>query len=66
MTYNYEFISCSVCGKQFLVEQILIGINHTANIVITCKECINLSEKSVFEKEQPKAYKEIKEWIEEV
>ena len=62
MNYNYEFISCNVCGKQFLVERIMIGVNHTANMIITCKECISLTEKSVFEKEQPKAYKEIKKW----
>jgi len=32
--------SCSLCGKNILVEQILIGVNHTTKIIVTCWSCL--------------------------
>ena len=31
---------CGTCQREILVEQILIGTNHTAGILLTCWSCL--------------------------
>jgi len=30
---------CNTCGRKFLIEQVLFGINHTLDTIVTCWEC---------------------------
>jgi len=32
--------SCSLCKRKILIEQILIGVNHTTQIVANCWDCL--------------------------
>lgn len=36
---------CSVCGRKILVERELIGIDHTAGMLVTCWDCLNEEQK---------------------
>lgn len=36
-----QIIKCEVCGRKFLVERIMVGVNHTAEILVTCLECLD-------------------------
>jgi len=64
MIYTYSFEKCQTCGKQFLVERMLIGTEHTASIIVSCKEC--LKKKGLnkqFAKEHSEEAKAINEWL---
>lgn len=34
-------VECSECGRKFLIERALIGVDHTAGIIVTCLECLD-------------------------
>lgn len=55
MIYIYQIVKCQKCGKEFLVERLLIGINHTVDTIVTCKECLK---KSPLPKDFIRAYPE--------
>jgi DNA-directed RNA polymerase subunit RPC12/RpoP len=40
MEYCFNFQKCSKCGREFLVEKVLFGIDHTVDTIVTCKECL--------------------------
>lgn len=64
LEYTCRFAKCKGCGKEFLVESVLFGIDHTADIVVTCKDC--LKETGIHEnfvKEHPEEAKTITKWL---
>lgn len=40
MIYMYTIRKCSSCGREILVERLLLGTDHTAGIIVSCKECL--------------------------
>ena len=38
--YTYRFVKCQKCGREFLVERLLLGIDHTIDVIVSCKECL--------------------------
>jgi nitrogenase molybdenum-iron protein alpha/beta subunit len=62
--YQYHFEKCGKCGREILVETILFGMDHTANIIVTCKECLKKAPlPEEFIKERPEEAKVIMEWL---
>ena len=35
-----ELAKCGQCGKKILLEQVLIGSNHTIKNIVTCWACL--------------------------
>jgi len=65
LRYIWQVVKCQVCGREFLVERVLFGTDHTLDIIVTCKECLKrkgLADK--FKKEHPKEAKRIEKWLE--
>ena len=65
MNYTCRVVKCQICEKEFLVERLLIGSEHTSSILVSCKEC--LKKKGVdtrFVKKYPEEMKVIKKWLE--
>lgn len=65
LLYTYRFVKCKKCGNEFLVERVLMGIDHTMDIIVSCKACLKkkgLNE--AFAKERPDAAKAIRDWLE--
>ena len=66
--YVFEIVKCHYCGKEFLVERYLMGIDHTLGTLVTCKECARKAIEEQhdfivrFRKQHPEAYKVIEEW----
>jgi len=62
--YYFEFKSCSKCKREFLVEKVLFGIDHTVDTIVTCKECLKKTPlPEDFAKEHPEEAKAIMEWL---
>lgn len=65
--YTYYKKKCSKCGRKILVEIVLIGTNHNADIIATCAECLKKeSLPKEFVSERPEIAKDIEEWINEI
>ena len=65
MNYTWCVVKCQICKKEFLVERLLIGTEHTSSIFVSCKEC--LKKKGLyprFVKEYPEEAKKIQKWLE--
>jgi len=66
MYYTFRFEKCQSCGKEFLVERTLIGIDHTASMIVSCKECLQKNPlPEPFIKGHPEEAKNIMKWLEE-
>lgn len=64
--YKSYKVKCSRCGREILVEVVLFGINHNANVSAICKECLKEQGLSLkFKEESPEHAKEIQEWLDE-
>ena len=64
MPYVYMTTKCSKCGREFLVERVLFGIDHALAIVVTCKECLKKNPlPEQFVKDHPAEAKSIMEWL---
>ena len=64
--YVWETVKCRICGKEFLVERLLYGVDHTGDIFVTCKECLKKEGISrEFRKEFPEEAKRIEKWLKE-
>lgn len=64
--YAYRFTKCEICGKEFLVERILVGTDHTIGIIVSCKECLQKKPlPKEFVKERPEKAKKIMKWLSE-
>jgi len=66
--YGYRFAKCPHCGREFLVDMLLLGTDHTASLTVTCKECFRKSVKKSglaeeFVKQHPEEAKAIAEWL---
>ena len=61
--YAYDIAECEICHKEFIVERVLIGVDHTPNLIITHKECMKLPLPKDFIDEHPTEAKEIARWI---
>jgi len=64
MNYTYYKIKCQKCGRKILVEVLLFGVNHNADLIATCAECLQkkgLDKK--FAKKNPEVAKDIKAWL---
>lgn len=62
--YTFRFQKCGQCGREFLVERVLFGIDHTMQTNVTCKECLQkkpLPEK--FIAQHPSEAKAIQNWL---
>ena len=36
-----EVVRCSKCGRKVLIEQILVGIDHTSETMAVCWDCLD-------------------------
>jgi len=65
LIYTFQFEKCQTCGKEFLVERLLIGTDHDASVIVSCKDCLKtkFTDDGVFAKEHPEEAKAIKEWL---
>jgi len=64
LRYTWKIVKCNVCGREFLVERVLFGFDHTMDTLVTCKEC--LKKKGIpakFKKEHPKEAEKIERWL---
>ena len=62
--YRFRFGKCGKCGHELLVETLLFGIDHTADIIVTCKDCLKKAPlPEEFIKEHPEEAKAIVEWL---
>jgi hypothetical protein len=63
---NYV-IKCSVCKRKMLATQVLLGVNHTAGIAVTCPDCTAKFDwdKNKWAKENPQEAKKIRQELEE-
>jgi len=68
MTHVFECKKCNYCGKEFLVERILIGADHTTGLLVTCKSCAKRAIEDEhmyvkrFKRKYPQRYETIKKW----
>lgn len=64
MIYTYRVVKCQKCGKEFLVERLLIGVDHTTDIIVSCKECLQKAPlPKDFVKKYPEEAKAIMKWL---
>jgi len=64
LTYTYTTAKCIVCGREFVVERILIGVDHTVDLHVTCKECVLKSPFwDEFKEQHPEEAKAIEAWV---
>lgn len=62
--YSYRKCACRKCGRKILVEILLVGTSHNADIIATCAECLKLPLDEKFAGEHPEAAKDITAWVE--
>lgn len=68
LSYDYDFrmTQCQTCGRKILVEILRFGVNHDADIIASCAECLikrlRTKEFKRFRKEHSDAAKVILEW----
>jgi hypothetical protein len=63
--YEHHKTKCGKCERKILVEILLIGVSHNANVTVICRDC--LKDKGInpkFKEEHPEEAKDIEEWIE--
>jgi hypothetical protein len=53
--------ACHRCGRKVLVELVLIGVPHHVKVLVTCGECLVLSEQ--IRKAQPAITAKIEAWL---
>ena len=61
--YTYAKCECQQCGKKILVERVLIGSDHTSDVLVTCLDCLmkkGLNEN--YKKMNPNFAKDIEDW----
>jgi len=64
LDYVGHFCECPKCGRKILVEQVLFGVSHTAQIGACCGECLAKSGlEPEFVKENPEKAKRANEWL---
>lgn len=62
----YYKLQCGKCGRKILVEVLLIGSNHNADVMVNCAECLKKSGvHPEFKKRYSKAASDIERWISE-
>lgn len=59
---EYQFLKreCRKCGRKILVEIILIGASHNADILVICAECLTIS--PGYREQHPTEAAEIEAW----
>jgi len=63
LPYRFSLHKCMVCGREFLVERFLIGVDHTISLNVICRECVLKSPNwDVFKKSYPKEAAAIEKW----
>lgn len=60
MSLNIHLSQCNKCGKRIILQNILMGTNHSTAITCICAECMIVNEK--FAEENPEIAKRIKEY----
>lgn len=64
MPYTFKFRKCGTCSREFLVESVLIGTDHTMDTIVSCKECLKKKPLSKeFIEKHPEEAKIIQEWL---
>jgi len=62
--YTYRIVACQTCAEEILVERVLIGTDHTMDIIASHKQC--LKKKGVgtkFKEKYPDIAKKLGEWL---
>ena len=55
-------LQCKKCHKKIMIELTMIGTSHHLSPVITCAECVSLTEE--FQQKHPDITQQIKDWKE--
>ena len=53
--------SCHKCGRKVMVQLVLFGVPHHAQVILTCAECVEPSEQ--MRKEHPEIVSKVENWL---
>jgi len=56
-----HFAQCGKCKRKVLVEMPLIGVPHHTDVLVTCADCLVVSDS--FKTDFPEQAKQIEEWL---
>jgi tRNA pseudouridine-54 N-methylase len=61
LSISGHLMSCHKCGRNVMVELVLIGVPHHIQVIVTCGECVEPSKQ--IRKEYPEIVTKVENWL---